>query len=213
MRVDDRTSYSVGFKVGQMLRDRLRAAAVAGDTGVIIKGIIDGLDERDPAYPRVEMDQALAQVEARAHEQQAEQRYATDPAFRKLADDNLARSKAVLEQNAEVAGVEMLPNGVQVQEIKPGDGRVIGNAQFVKAEVEVSLADGTLVRATEPGKPQRVAVSQVLPALVEATRGMRVGAHWRIVVPPDQAFGLVGKPPVIGPNQALRYDVQLVDVE
>ena len=41
--------------------------------------------------------------------------------------------------------------GVQVQVIEEGNGRVIGNAGFVTGHFTVSLADGTLVRSSEPG--------------------------------------------------------------
>jgi FKBP-type peptidyl-prolyl cis-trans isomerase FklB len=152
-------------------------------------------------------------VDAEERQRVAEQRYATDPSFRKLADDNLAKSKALLDQNAAMAGVEVLPDGVQIQELKPGDGRVIDNAKFVTANFEVDLADGTLVRASDPGKPMRVSTGEALPALLDATRGMRVGAKWRVILPPEKAYGLAGKPPVIGPNQALRYEIELINAE
>ena len=33
-----------------------------------------------------------------------------------------------------------------------------------------------------------------------------------MTLPPDKAYGLAGSPPVIGPNQAVSYDVELVEV-
>lgn len=211
--LDDRFWYSIGYDFGRAVRERFAPEGRAADIGTLLKGVIDGVSGHDPALPRAQIESALAQAQDRTLQQRAEQMYASDPAFRKIADDNLARSKALLQQNGSVAGVESLPEGVQVQVLKPGAGRVIGNAKFVIAHVEVCLVDGTLVHASEPGKPERVAIDQALPALLDAVRGMKVGARWRIVLPPEKAYGLAGKPPVIGPNQALRYEIELVEVE
>ena len=35
----------------------------------------------------------------------------------------------------------------------------------------------------------------------------------KFALPPEQAHGLAGKPPIIGPNQALLIDVELLGVE
>jgi len=49
--------------------------------------------------------------------------------------------------------------------------------------------------------------------VLDAIRPMRVGSKWQIGLPPEQAHGLAGKPPIIGPNQALLVDVELLGVE
>jgi FKBP-type peptidyl-prolyl cis-trans isomerase len=213
VKVDDRFSYATGYTFGSRIRERLMEDERTADTATIIKGVTDGLEGHDPAYPREEVEAAFAKVREVIEQRRAEKLYQHDPAFRKLADDNAAHSAKLLEHNGELAGVETMPNGVQVQIIEPGDGRVIGNATFVTGNFTVSLADGALVRASEPGKPSRVATANVLPALLEATRGMHVGAKWRVVLPPEQAYGLAGKPPVIGPNQAIQYELELVGAE
>jgi len=213
VKVDDRFSYATGYTFGQRIRQRLMEDDRTADTATIIKGVTDGLEGHDPAYPAEEVEAAFAKVRAVIEQRRAEKLYQTDPAFRKLADDNAARSKRLLEHNAEMAGVDTMPNGVQVQVIEPGNGRVIANAKFVTGNFTVSLADGALVHASEPGKPSRMATADVLPALLEATRGMHVGAKWRVILPPEQAYGLPGKPPVIGPNQAIQYELELTGAE
>ena len=80
-------------------------------------------------------------------------------------------------------------------------------------DLRVSLADGTLVSATEPGHPAKVEVADLLPAVADACRGMRVGDRVRLMVPGEKAYGLAGKPPAIGPNQAMEYDLRLVGAE
>ena len=40
---------------------------------------------------------------------------------------------------------------------------------------------------------------------------MKVGDHWQIFVPPEMAYGERGQPPRIGPNQALVFDIKVID--
>jgi FKBP-type peptidyl-prolyl cis-trans isomerase FklB len=40
---------------------------------------------------------------------------------------------------------------------------------------------------------------------------MKAGSTWQIFVPPELAFGARGNPPV-GPNEALMFDLKLVEI-
>ena len=40
-----------------------------------------------------------------------------------------------------------------------------------------------------------------------------VGDHWQIFVPPELAYGERGQPPRIGPNEALVFELKLVDIK
>ena len=90
----------------------------------MIRGMIDGLEDRDPAYNPQDVEAAFAEFQAYTSQRRAEKMYADNPAFRKKADENLKKSRAILDQNAEMAGVEIRPDGVQVQVRHPAmDGR------------------------------------------------------------------------------------------
>ena len=106
-----------------------------------------------------------------------------------------------LEQNAKLTGVEVLEGGVQVRVIKNGNGKFVGNSKWVTAKFETALADGTVVDSADEQKPRRFPTLRLPPAVLEAIRPMRVGSKWQIALPPEQAYGLAGKPPIIGPNQ------------
>jgi FKBP-type peptidyl-prolyl cis-trans isomerase FklB len=41
---------------------------------------------------------------------------------------------------------------------------------------------------------------------------MREGSTWQVFLPPELAFGVRGDPPLIGPNEALKFDLQLVRI-
>ena len=212
--IDDRAAYGIGYSAGKRIHDRLSEDGRTADDLVVMKGFIDGLSDRDPAYPRAEVLEAFAEFQAYAQQRRAEKLYADNPSFRKQADENLQKSRALLDQNAEMAGVDVRPDGVQVQTLAEGNGRVVGNARTLTVKtLRVSLADGTTVKTTEGDQTEKIAVTDALPALVDAIRGTKVGGKIRVWLPPDKAYGLTGKSPVIGPNQAIEYEFELVNAE
>jgi FKBP-type peptidyl-prolyl cis-trans isomerase len=96
----------------------------------------------------------------------------------------------------------------------PGGGRVVGNAHALTLKnLRISLADGTMVQETTGDQTAKIDAPDVLPALMDAIRGMKVGGKCRVWLPPDKAYALAGKPPVIGPNQAIEYEFELLDAQ
>ena len=65
----------------------------------------------------------------------------------------------------------------------------------------------------ERGEPATFGVNQVIPGWVEALQLMKEGARWRLFIPSALAYGPNGAGGVIGPNQTLIFDVQLLKVE
>ena len=211
--IPDPVAYWAGLVAGHRIRERLAEDGRGFDDLVVLKGFIDGLSDHDPAFARADVQAAADQVQANVLQRRAEKRCADDPAFRRLADDNQQRSRDLLAENAKLAGVRALPDGVQVRVLHDGTGRPVAAAKAVTARLSVSLADGTLVAAADPNRPVRLVLSELLPAVVDATRDMRVGDRWQVMLPPDKAYGLAGNPPMIAPNQALAYDIELLDAQ
>jgi FKBP-type peptidyl-prolyl cis-trans isomerase FklB len=212
--LDEKLSYAIAYAVGKRMHDLLSDDGRTADVPAEMKGFVDGMSGHEPAYSRQDVQAAFAEFQAYTFQRRAEKQYADNPSFRKNADDNLKKSRAVLEQNAEMAGVDVRPDGVQVLEITPGSGRIVGNAKTLTVRnLRVSLADDTLVKNTEGDQTEKINAADALPALMEAVRGMRVGTRCRIWLPPEKAYGLPGKPPVIGPNEAIEYEFELSNAE
>jgi FKBP-type peptidyl-prolyl cis-trans isomerase FklB len=213
-RQDPTSAYAAGLEFGRRLRARLEEQGIKRTDGdLVVRGVIDGLNGLPPLWPEEQVDQAIAAIESDIARRRAEQAYAADPGFREMADENLKRGRRFLKENEASVGVRVLPGGIQLQTLMDGHGRVVGNADQITANFTVSLADGTLVRASEPGHPLTIPTWRLLPAVREAIHGMPVGAKWRLLIPAERAFGLAGKPPVIGPNQALAFELELVSAE
>ncbi len=215
--LDPKALYGWAYSAGLGVHERMTAdGRPAGDQADVMRAFLDGLAGKTPAYSREELRAAAAGAESYLRLQKAKRAYADDPGFRREANEAADRGRAILDRTAKEAGVEVRPDAVQVQVVEPAKdpaARAWGNARTVTLDLRVSLADGTLVSATEAGKPVKVDVADLLPAVADACRGMRVGDRVRLMVPGEKAYGLAGKPPVIGPNQALEYELGLVGAE
>ena len=62
------------------------------------------------------------------------------------------------------------------------------------------------------GVPATFKVDAVLKGWQDILPMMKVGDHWQLFLPPEQAYGMRGQGP-IGPNEALVFEIKLVDVK
>ncbi len=75
------------------------------------------------------------------------------------------------------------------------------------------LIDGTVFDSSvDRGVPATFGVTQVIPGWVEALQLMKAGSKWRLFIPSQLAYGPQGAGGVIGPNQTLIFDVELLKV-
>jgi FKBP-type peptidyl-prolyl cis-trans isomerase FklB len=73
---------------------------------------------------------------------------------------------------------------------------------------------GTLIDGTEFAQADRaeLRVAAMMPGGRAAATRMRAGDHWQVAIPPELAFGPAGNPPLVGPNEVLLFDVEVLDV-
>ena len=74
---------------------------------------------------------------------------------------------------------------------------------------------GTLIDGSEfsSGKNAEIQVDATLKAGHEILPMMPAGSHWIVVVPPEMGYGEFGNPPLVGPNQALIFDLELAAIK
>jgi FKBP-type peptidyl-prolyl cis-trans isomerase FklB len=56
-------------------------------------------------------------------------------------------------------------------------------------------------------------VAQTIAGLKEALQLMSVGSKWQLTVPASLAYGDRGTGADIGPNQVLRFEVELIGIK
>ncbi len=127
---------------------------------------------------------------------------------------NLKAAQDFLAENAEKDGVETTQSGLQYQVITEGaDGGASPDEDDV---VKVDYV-GTLINGTEfdssiaRGQPAVFPLNRVIDGWTEGVQLMSVGDKYRFFIPPDLAYGVRGSD-AIGPNEALIFEVELLDV-
>lgn len=129
------------------------------------------------------------------------------------ADKNLKESQAFLADNKTKEGVVTLASGLQYKVLENGTGTSPKPEDQVKVHYTGSLIDGSIFDSSiERGEPIVFGVSQVIAGWTEALQLMTPGSRWMLYIPPDLGYGENGAGGVIGPNQALIFEVQLIEV-
>jgi len=198
----DRFSYSVGINLG---RD-LKRQRIPLNIDPLLKGLSDALTNAKPLMTDGEIRLAIAKMRQKVAAQQAE--------FARSAMDNLKRGKEFLTENARKKGVILLPSGLQYRIIEHGDGPRPKPSDTVVVNYCGTLIDGTEFDSSyKNGRPATFTVARVIKGWQEALQLMRKGAKWELFIPSDLAYGEAGAPPVIGPNEVLIFQVELLDIK
>ena len=194
-------SYSIGWDIGADIQKR----GAEFDVESIILAIRDSAASKDPQIPNEEMVALLTELQQKVRQEQAE-------AFRKLADENQVESTEFLAKNALKNGIVTLPSGVQYRITDEGEGARPGMESTVKVHYRGSKMSGLEFDSSfARGVPEEFTVNSVLRGWQEVLPLMKTGATWQLFVPPEMGFGERGNPPV-GPNEALTFDLKLVEI-
>ncbi len=135
---------------------------------------------------------------------------------KQVADEaaiNLQKSAEFLVENQKNEGVVTLPDGLQYKVITAGSGVPPMATDQVKVNYKGTFIDGKVFDSSyDRNEPIVFGVDQVIPGWTEALQLMQPGAKWMLFVPPSLAYGEKGAGGVIGPNQALIFEVELIEV-
>jgi FKBP-type peptidyl-prolyl cis-trans isomerase FklB len=199
----NKLSYAIGFELGSDFREK----ASDIDVNTVIRAIQDAAAGRQPTVPEAEMRANLSAFQNRMREEAVGK-------MRAMAAENKTKSDRFMAENKSKTGIQSLPNGIQYRVIEAGNGRSPTATSEVSIHYRGSLAttgfefDSSFAR----GEPVTFKVNEVLRGWQEILPRMKTGDHWQVFLPPEMAYGERGQPP-IGPNEALAFDIKLVEVK
>ncbi len=195
-------SYAIGYEIGKDFTERNMDV----DLNTVIKAIQDGYGKRPPSVAEDQMRAALEQMQQKLMEQARSE-------FERVSSENKTKSDQFLAQNRGKTGIVTLPSGLQYRIIEEGTGGRPASTSEVKIHFRGSLYTGQEFASTYQGnQPASMRVSEApIKGLVEALPLMKAGSRWEIFLPPSLAYGDSPRSP-IGPNQAVVFDVKLVEV-
>ena len=123
------------------------------------------------------------------------------------------KGEAFLIENGKKEGVRTLPSGLQYRVLKEGDGRHPKKSDQVVVHYKGTLIDGREFDSSHKrGEPMKFGVMQVIKGWSEALPLMKEGAKWMLYIPWQLAYGEKGSGKLIGPNETLIFEIELIAV-
>ncbi|MEM9621371.1 MAG: FKBP-type peptidyl-prolyl cis-trans isomerase [Pseudomonadota bacterium] len=131
----------------------------------------------------------------------------------KFADVEAA-GKVFRDSFAAQPGVVSLESGLLYEVMIAGEGAKPSAADRVTTHYHGTLIDGTVFDSSvERNSPASFAVNGVIPGWTEALQLMPVGSKWKLVIPPELAYGESGAGGAIGPQSTLVFEVELLSID
>ena len=196
----DSFSYAAGMSVAGSMR---HAGAEQLNTQLFMKAMND-------VYANSKT--ALTEEQANMTLQQKLQEFS-----KKKSDAQKAVGIAFLAKNGKRTGVTSLPDGLQYEVIAAGEpnGAKPLAVDTVVVDYIGQLIDGTeFDNSVKRGQPATFPLNGVIRGWTEILQLMPKGAHWKVYIPGDLAYG--ENPPQgapIPPNAVLVFEITLKDIK
>jgi|GEM_PF-272323 len=195
-------SYAIGYFNGASFKQQ----SIDVTTDDFVRGMKDGLSGATPASSEDEMRALLQSFGQEMRTKMMEK-------MRVQGEENKKKGEEFLKANAAKEGVKTTASGLQYKVITEGTGLMPTANDIVKVHYKGMLIDGKEFDSSyTTGEPVEFPVGGVIPGWTEALQLMKVGSKYELFIPADLAYGLSGRMPVIGPNEALIFEVELLDI-
>jgi FKBP-type peptidyl-prolyl cis-trans isomerase FklB len=192
-------SYLLGYK---QIEDLLKQTEGVIDAHAYLRGASDFVGDADSqvsdadqarVFQALQAAVAAKQVEASAGVQQEGDAFRAEYASRD--------------------GVTQLASGLLYEVITEGSGPKPTASDTVTTHYHGTLVDGTVFDSSvERGQPASFPVGGVIAGWTEALQLMGTGSKWRLVLPPELAYGDRGAGGQIKPGATLVFEVELLEI-
>lgn len=196
----------LGYAIGMNIGFNMKKQKVDADANQLAAGLKAAYQGTKTLLSHEEMAKILT-----AYQQDMQMKKVAEMAA--AAEENQKKADAYLANNAKQEGVVTLASGLQYKILTKGNGATPKAESKVQVNYRGTLIDGTEFDSSyKRGEPVSFTVNGVIPGWTEALQLMKEGDKWQLFIPPQLAYGERGAPPVIPPNSALVFDVELLKV-
>jgi FKBP-type peptidyl-prolyl cis-trans isomerase len=130
-----------------------------------------------------------------------------------MAQTAREKGQAFLAENATKPGVQQTPSGLQYIIVNPGEGRSPKATDTVKVNYRGTLLDGTEFDSSyKRNQPIEFPLNGVIPGWTEGLQLVKEGGKIQLFIPSNLAYGPRGAGGVIGPDETLIFEVELLQV-
>jgi FKBP-type peptidyl-prolyl cis-trans isomerase FklB len=191
-------SYTIGFQIAQ----QIRGDSLDVDPATLSQAIADVLSGAPPKMAPPEMQATMEKLQQQKMAQQ-----------KSMGEKNLKDGQAFLDKNKKEAGVTVTASGLQYKVLKKGAGKKPKPTDTVTVNYKGTLISGVEFDSSySRGQPASFPVNQVIKGWQEILPMMEEGAKWEIVIPANMAYGERGTGGPIGPNETLKFEIELLSI-
>ena len=193
-------SYLLGYQRAQGLDQQTGGAL---DMQAFVQGVTDFVGGSDSQVSATEQGRLMQALQEAITAKQAE----ASAGIRQAGDNYRA-------EYAKKEGVVQLPSGLLYEVITEGSGAKPKATDTVSTHYHGTLVDGTVFDSSvNRGQPASFPVNGVISGWTEALQLMSVGSKWRLVLPPELAYGDRGAGADIKPGATLIFEVELLEIQ
>jgi len=199
----NKASYSIGIQMGSQMapiKDLLNQDA-------IMMGFKDIMSGTEPKLTLEEMQTVMQEFQKTIAEKQQAKKTA-------MSASNDAEGEKFLSENKTKEGVITTESGLQYKVITAGTGATPKATDTVVTHYSGTLINGKVFDSSyKRNSPATFPVNGVIKGWTEALQLMKVGAKWQLFIPANLAYGERGAGANIGPNEALIFEIELLEIK
>ena len=200
---EQKYSYALGYQIGSQIQRQLVAEGVELDVDAFVRGIADVLSGQALALSQEEIMKA---IETKGN-QEAEK-------MKELGDSNELSGEAFRAEYGKQETVMHTDSGILYRVLTTGSGTKPGPNDTVVVHYRGTLPDGQEFDSSyKRGQPATFSLGGIIAGWKEVLQLMSEGAKWEVVIPPELGYGSVGAGGLIGSNQTLVFEIELIEVK
>jgi len=199
----DSVNYIIGVNIAQNLigqgLDSLKPEIIA-------KAFSDVLDKKNFLINQETGKQILQKFSQQIQEKQKKEMETKGLENKKKGDEFLSKNK-------NNPNVKVTHSGLQYIVEREGTGEIPKETDKVRVHYKGTFIDGKVFDSSyDRGEPIVFPLNGVIPGWTEALQLMKVGSKYKIFVPSELGYGEEGAGGIIGPNETLIFEIELLEV-
>ena len=196
-------SYVYGNQIALTLKQNYSEV----DLEYLARGVLDAYSNSS-FFTEEESRQIISSFQQKLYEE-------ADKHRKEEAVKNLAQAESFLSANAKRTGVKSVSEKLQYEVLREGsvDGKQPTSTSTVTVDYQLMDLSGAVKDSSySRGESSVMNLGQTVPGFAQAVSLMKEGEKIRVWIHPELGYGSYGNS-VIGPNQLLIFDIELVSVD
>ena len=199
----DQFSYAIGYQIGSQIAQQLMSEGLDVNPAFLAQALEDVIAGNEPALTIDEMNAAISSAQQQAQEQT-------------MADAQLAveAGETFRNQYAEQDGVMRTDSGMLYRILDEGAGEKPAASDTVVVHYRGTLINGAEFDSSmKRNQPATFGLNSIIPGWQEILQLMPEGSRWEVVIPPALAYGSTGAGGMIGPEETLIFEIELIEIK